>query len=207
MVEQGPQPRRAAGRPRAGVDVREALVAAALNQLLASGGSESVTVAAIVAEARCTAPALYHYWPTREQLLMEASSRGWDQFRASQAQSVQEQADPLTRLRLRGRGYLDFALARPALFRVLFMSPTPGSPHETSRTPEGRAFRDLVADVQAAIEQGQLAPREPLIVALSLWSAMHGVAALWAIDPQRPAELAVAAGELAQDAILLGLAS
>ena len=54
---------------------------------------------------------------------------------------------------------------------------------------------------------GQLRPTDPLITALVLWSAMHGVAALWAITPSLPTDLAHTVGDLAQDAVLTGLAS
>ena len=46
----------------------------------------------------------------------------------------------------------------------------------------------------------------PLATALALWAAMHGVAALWAVTPSLPIELAYAVGDLAQDAVLAGLA-
>ena len=45
------------------------------------------------------------------------------------------------------------------------------------------------------------------ITALALWSAMHGVAALWAVTPNLPADLAHAVGDLAQEAVLTGLAA
>lgn len=53
----------------------------------------------------------------------------------------------------------------------------------------------------------------PLTTSLALWAAMHGVAALWAVTPSLPTDLAHAVGDLAhavgdlaQDAVLAGLA-
>lgn len=201
--------RRAVGRPADGEDVRSAILAAALGQLEANGGPEQVTVASIIDEAGCTPPSLYHYWPRRELLLREASARGWAQFRASQSGAAAELDDPVERLRLRGRAYLDFALERPGLFRVLFLQ-APGAGRRGSPDdppPEtGQAFQDLVTDVTEAIASAQLRPADPLTTALALWSAMHGVAALWAVTPGLPADLAREVGNLAQDAVLTGLA-
>src|SRR5664279_2293787 len=118
-----PPARRKVGRPDEDQDVRGDILAAALRQLEATGSPERVTVAAIVDEAGCTPPSLYHYWPRRELLLQEASARGWAQFRGSQAGAVADHHDPIERLRLRGRAYLNFALAKPVLFRVLFLEP------------------------------------------------------------------------------------
>jgi AcrR family transcriptional regulator len=220
------------GRPGDGDDVRGAILAAALRQLEATGSPDRVTVAAIVAEAGCTPPSLYHYWSHRELLLQEASACGWAQFRDSQSGSVagrddanRDQSgdqvgdrsgdlnrardlapaqDPVERLRRRGRAYLDFALARPSLFRVLFLEPSTGA--EVSPAEAGRALQDLVIDVTEAMASGQFRAADPLTTALALWSAMHGVAALWAVTPSLPAELAHTVGDLAQDALLAGLA-
>jgi AcrR family transcriptional regulator len=236
---------RPVGRPGNGAGVRGAILGAALRQLEETGSPDRVTIAAIVAEAGCTPPSLYHYWPTREQLLHEASERGWAQFRAGQATAVRDTTngddlqDPVERLRLRGRAYLEFALARPALFRVLFLqppatppssppakpsaqppvmplapalvptTPPPTSPPITAPTEAdsgtGQALDDLVNDVVAAMAAGQLSGNDPLITALALWSAMHGVASLWAVTPSLPTDVALAVGNLAQDAVLRGL--
>jgi AcrR family transcriptional regulator len=210
------------GRPGNGDDVRGAILAAALRQLEAAASPDRVTVAAIIDEAGCTPPSLYHYWPTRELLLQEASALGWAQFRASQDSAVVDrrdladdsgqdakkgrESDPVERLRLRGRGYLDFALARPSLFRVLFLEPATAGPGEPP-AETGKALNDLVTDVTQAMAAGQLRPADPLTTALALWSAMHGVAALWAVTPSLPTDLAHAVGDLAQDAVLAGLAT
>jgi AcrR family transcriptional regulator len=217
--------RRPVGRPGDGGDVRGAILAAALRQLETTGSPHWVTVAAIIDEAGCTPPSLYHYWPKRELLLQEASAQGWALFRASQTGAVADHLEPIERLRLRGQAYLSFALAKPALFRVLFLEPaaagrtdpttdptsdpTTQLPNEPTSEPQaqtGKALQELVTDVTAAMATGQLRPADPLTTALALWSAMHGVAALWAVTPNLPAGLAHAVGDLAQDAVLTGLA-
>lgn len=196
--------RRKVGRPGDGENVRGAILDATLRQLVATRSPDRVTIATIVTEAGCTPPSLYHYWSTRDLLLREASAYGWAQFRVSQTDAVADDLAPVERLRLRGRAYLDFALAQPALFRVLFLEPPAAGPGEPP--PEtGSALRDLVADVTAAMASGQLRTADPLTTALALWAAMHGVAALWAATPNLPADLAHSVGNLAQDALLAGL--
>jgi AcrR family transcriptional regulator len=199
-----PSGRRGVGRPGDGEDVRGAILAAALRLLESTGSPDQVTVAAIVDEAGCTPPSLYHYWSTRDLLLKEASASGWEQFRASQTEALADDLRPLERLRLRGTAYLDFALAEPALFRVLFLEPPAAGPGEPPET--GNALGDLVADVIAAMKSGQLRTADPLTTALTLWAATHGVAALWAVNPSLPADLAHRVGDLVQSSVLKGLA-
>ena len=199
-----PSARRKVGRPGVGEGVREAILAAALRLLESTGSPDRVTVAAIVDEAGCTPPSLYHYWPTRDLLLKEASASGWERFRASQNEALAADPRPVERLRLRGTAYLDFALAEPALFRVLFLEPPAAGPGEPPET--GAGLGDLVADVIAAMKSGQLRTADPLTTALTLWSAMHGVAALWAVNPSLPTDLAHRVGARVQSSVLDGLA-
>ena len=199
-----PSARRKVGRPGVGEGVREAILAATLRLLESTGSPDRVTVAAIVDEAGCTPPSLYHYWPTRDLLLKEASSSGWERFRASQTEALDDDLSPVERLRLRGTAYLDFALAEPALFRVLFLEPPAAGPDGPPET--GAALGDLVADVIAAMKSGQLRTADPLTTSLILWSAVHGVAALWGVNPSLPTDLAHRVGDLVQSSVLAGLA-
>lgn len=195
------------------IPVREALLAAARRQLETNGDPAAVTVASVVAEAGCTPPALYHYWPTRDLLLRETCERGWTAFRQSQERAVQTLPGPVERIRSRGRAYLTFALERPALFRVLFMTAPPDAEPSPDRSPAGpavggvgAALNDLIGDVTAAIGEGLIVADDPLLIALTLWSTVHGVAALPVATPALPDETAFAVFEQAHDALLRGLA-
>ncbi len=154
-----PPVRRKVGRPGGGEDVRGAILDVTLRQLVETRSPDRVTIATIVAEAGCTPPSLYHYWSTRDLLLKEASASGWERFRASQTEALADDLRPVERLRSRGTAYLDFALAEPALFRVLFLEPPAAAPGEPPET--GAALGDLVADVIAAMKSGQLRTADP----------------------------------------------
>jgi AcrR family transcriptional regulator len=165
---------RKVGRPQAPTDLREQILEVSL-RLMGDGRSENeVTIDRIVDEVGCTPPTLYHYWANRELLLAEASARGWERFRTSQR--ISPEALPLDRLRARGRAYLDFAVAHPKLFGTLFLTRSPQPVNDAS-------LGDLVADVAEAMDAGSMRPGDPQQVALALWAAVHGVAALAYTNP------------------------
>lgn len=202
-----PATRRLVGRPAGGADLRMTLVDAALRLLEETGDPAEVTVAAILEASSCTPPTLYHYWPTRDHLLREASGRGWEAFRDSQLGAVEGDEDALQRIRRRGSAYLSFALERPSLFRVLFLDRrVPGSPEPDADAP-GAALAGLVADVADAMSAGLLRAGDPMTVALALWGAIHGIATLWAMNPGLPHELAREVAHVQQDAVIDGLAA
>jgi AcrR family transcriptional regulator len=196
--------RRTVGRPSGGEDLRAALVRATLRLLERTADPAAVTVTAIVAEVGCTPPTLYHYWPKRELLLREASAEGFAAFRRSQQTAASSGPEPLDRIRLRGEAYLEFALARPSLFRVLFLDrQVPGPPRADAENP-GQGLANLIEDVSAAMASGQFAPDDPMIVAAGLWAAVHGLAALWVISPELPRELAATVAARQTDALVRG---
>jgi len=196
--------KRRVGRPTNGEDLRGELVAATLGLLERTGDPARVTVDAIVSDVGCTPPTLYHYWPKRELLLLEASQAGYAAFRESQAAAVSSQPDPLARIRLRGQAYLAFAMARPSLFRVLFLErPVPGTPAADPDRPGG-GLQELIADVAQAMEEGQLVQADPVLVAAALWGAVHGIAALWVNNPEVTEDLALAVAASQTDALLKG---
>jgi AcrR family transcriptional regulator len=163
-----------------------------------------VTVAAILEDAGCSAPSLYHYWSSREGLLREACEAGWSEFRHSQATAAEVSADPLERVRARGREYLRFALERPGLFQVLFLTPPPLPPSKDPHPDTGLA--QLISDVAAAMAAGQLTPRDPTQTAIVIWSTVHGLATL-AHTNQMPDHIAFELLELSSQAVLDGLAA
>lgn len=175
-------------RPRStsGSALRTTLVEATLAELERVGRTEAVTIAAIVAAAGCTPPSLYHYWPTREQLLIEAAALGWSRFEQSQADAVANDPDPRERIRRRGAAYLAFSRDHEPLFRVLFLGPPAPAPAEVegsqSRGPGFWALRD---DIRAAIAAGQISAGQldEANLAMALWCAVHGLATLSLADP------------------------
>jgi AcrR family transcriptional regulator len=185
-------------RKRDGSDLRRALLGVTRDQLEATGDPAAVTISSIVSAARCTPPSLYHYWPTRDALFAEASQSGWADFVAGQQDAITGLADPLDRLRARGRAYRDFARERPALFRVLFIEPRHG------HSPDAE-LAGLVGDVAEAMARGALRRGNAHTVALTIWAAVHGVAALAAAHPDTPRHVVDELTDTTIDAVLIGL--
>ncbi len=206
MPRKPPQrPRRKVGRPAGAESLRGTLVDTALALLEETGDPATISIQAIVDAAACTPPSLYHYWPSRDALLREASARGWAEFQAAQAAAAGTSADPLERIERRGDAYLAFALTRPSLFRVLFLERrTPGATDADPDHP-GAALANLITDVAEAMDARLLRPADPTTIALVLWSAVHGLASLWASSPTLPHDLAWMTARIQQQALIDGL--
>lgn len=153
-------------------DLRAALLAAA-EALLAAGGALSLRAVAKAAGVSHAAP--YHHFANLDALLAAVSARGFGDLAAAMRGA---QAGEGTAAALVGHctAYVAFALARPAVFRLMF---SPLLQHK-AEYPELQAAADEAFHVllQAARAHASEGGDE---LALAGWSLAHGLASL-AVD-------------------------
>lgn len=158
-------------------ELRAALVSAAL-ELLEESNVESLSLRAVARRAGVSAMAPYRHYPDKEALLAAVAKTGFDGLR-----NVLDQADTRssadTALLAQGVAYVQYAMAKPVLFRLMFGPPRRGE-HVDLRTSSETAFSVLVRRMTQQTAPAQLQPR-----ILGYWSLVHGLAML-ILDGQTP---------------------
>ena len=164
---------------REGKGGRAAILAAA-EALFEAEGAEGFTVRAVAVRCGMTATALYRHFTDRDALLGEVLAAARRRFDDALARGA-DLPDPVERLLATGEGYLRFVAAHPQSYRALFLGPPRTPRHFTRDFAEGRAagFQLLVGRIGACQAAGRLPPGDPLGLALTLWSSIHGLSALW----------------------------
>jgi AcrR family transcriptional regulator len=152
-------------------DLRVALLDAA-DGLLDEGGVEAVSLREVARRTGVTATATYRHFADKESLLAALAVRGFEAFAMALQKSAAKSDNPLAAM---GQTYVRFALARPGRFRLMF-GPAVA---DRDRHPELKA---AVAQVtqgfgQAIQARPDLGPA-PDVVALRLWSMIHGLSHL-----------------------------
>jgi AcrR family transcriptional regulator len=108
-----------------------------------------------------------------------------------------------------GRGYVRFAVSHPTEFEVMFRLDAlePADPAFTMASEQ--AYGLLAATIERCRREGRLHGRSAEVVAVSAWSLVHGLSALWIsgrlarrIDEQDPERLAADVTGLFVQAIL-----
>ncbi len=152
-------------------DLREACIAAGLS-LLAGGGPDAVTIRGVARIAGVSHTAPLHHFADRDALLDAISQRGFDRLLerlgAAAAAGV---TGPRAQLRAYGIAYVEEAVADPGLFALMFGRARDGIGEEA-----GHRLVELCAE---AIDADELAATDPQVLALVLWSAVHGLASLY----------------------------
>jgi AcrR family transcriptional regulator len=185
MAASRPSPlRRSRARRGAGGQLRDEIVAATAKLLAETGDEESVSIRKIADAVGVTPPSVYLHFPDKAALIMAVCEDRLLGLDRALAEAAVEATDPLDDLLRRCRAYVEFGLANPEHYRIVFMSrPTPDDvPKHTSGTA---VLEHMVEAVQRAVDEQAIPYRDARSAALQLWFAMHGLTALLLSRPQR----------------------
>jgi AcrR family transcriptional regulator len=151
-------------------DLRAALIAAAEEEITAYG-VEAFSLRAAARRAGVSHAAPAHHFGDTGGLLTALATEGYRQFLAMQAaRAAAAGTDPKARLLATGLGYIDFATARPALFRLIFGSDRPDHADIHLSQAANAAFDHLIDTVAAT--------GGTKTDALAVWAMTHGLADL-----------------------------
>ncbi|HKY66953.1 MAG TPA: TetR/AcrR family transcriptional regulator [Acidimicrobiales bacterium] len=182
-----------------------AVVVEQARTLVRADGVQGVGLRRVARELGVTAPALYAHVSDYDDLLAAVAEGEFARLRA--AFEAVDVTDPLDRLRALGRAYVAHARAEPHLHRLMFRYPPKlaeaGVPLDFG--PATDAFAVALAAVEQAIDRDLLAVTDPIVVALALWSAAHGVAEVLLMGFDFDDATAQAVTEVAVDASVDGL--
>jgi AcrR family transcriptional regulator len=157
-------------RPYHHGDLRAALLRAAEDEI-AAHGVEGFSLRAVARRAGVSHAAPAHHFGDADGLLTALAADGFRRFVAAQeAREAQAAPDPRSRLLATGLGYIDFALARPALFRLIFGSDRPRH-DDAELNAASRSAYDYLIDRTAAAG-GDATD------AAAVWAMTHGLADL-----------------------------
>ena len=128
-------------------DLRAVLLAAGEAEL-AEHGVEGFSLRGVAKRAGVSHAAPAHHFRDANGLLTALAAEGFRRFVEKQkARQQVADKDPLALLVAAGMGYVDFAMAHPALFRLMFSSDRPDREAEELHVAASAAYRKLVEDV------------------------------------------------------------
>lgn len=150
-------------------DLRAALLTTAMRML---ERGEPFSLRAVAREAGVSPTAPYRHFPERAALESALATQGLRDLRADLSRDGQlpTTADDLAEL---GVVYVEFALRRPALFRLMF-----GNECDDDNAERVRAAADVHEFLAAAIT-GVFPDSDPVDLALGGWGLVHGLAHLY----------------------------
>lgn len=160
-------------------DLRTALIEAAL-EIINELGPKGLTIRKVAQRVGVSHAAPYRHFPDKDHLILAVVERG---FELLDQQIEQARAgagnDQLTQFAASGDAYLNFALTRPAYYRVMFSGDLLSSKGNAAlRHTSATALQRMVGDMKTGQQLGLLRQGDPVLQAIFIISTVHGFVSL-----------------------------
>ena len=158
-------------------DLREALIAAT-RQLVMERGAENFTLADACRVAGVTTAAPYRHFRSKQEILEEIASRGFEEMTA-RAMAVIAEKGPgtLEAIVAMGQAYVAFAVSETAVFRLMFgQDPALKKASHVAGTGHD-CFANLIEQITLYCQKNRVRG-DALEIAIRLWTFVHGAASL-----------------------------
>ena len=183
----------------------------AVQSAVADVGVSGVSLRDVARRSGVSHSAPAHHFGSKAGLLTAFATAGYRLLAESVIAEVvaRHPADAPAELAAIGRGYVRFAVGYPAHFEVMFRLDVLDSANAEFIAASEAAYGLLIATIERCQAAGRLHGRPPELVAVSAWSLVHGLSALWIsgrlserISEQDPERLAAAVSDLFVEAVL-----
>lgn len=161
-------------------DLRNKLISSGL-KILSENGMESLSLRMVAKRAGVSHAAPYRHFENREALIAAIAEDGYKKLSDNilSAAALHPQ-NPELQFKEAGWGYIQFAIENPEHLKVMF-----GSFSKGCELDRGTSFDDLIGLIRNCQDSGLIRNEDPLILALTTWSTVHGLA-LILINNQMP---------------------
>ncbi len=158
-------------------DLRESLISAT-RALVVSHGAENFSLADACRFAGVSTAAPYKHFRDKQEILEIVCQRSFDEMRAKAESAVANAGAGSARaIQEMGRAYVNFARSEPNLFRLMF-GQNPALKHAQIVDLAGTGCFAYVMGQVAQFCERENSPADPRLVALKLWTFVHGAACL-----------------------------
>jgi AcrR family transcriptional regulator len=151
----------------------------AAREMFVREGFDRVSMRKIAEKTDYSPTTIYLYFEDKADLLHQISERTFRGLAQSVTDISQSSKDPIEKLRLGLNAYINFGLAHPREYELVFISPLPLGKDADFESSSGRAaFDTLRKAVRECADAGVLKNREVEMISQVLWAGIHGVTSL-----------------------------
>src|SRR5690554_4616148 len=178
----------------------------AAEEELSEHGIERFSLRSVAKRAGVSHAAPAHHFGDLRGLLTALAARGYERLIEFQDdRQASTGADPRSRIAASGLGYIDFAIAHPALFRLMFSSDRPDRDDPRFSTASLQTFEKLVSETEAVANRNPYEDLAAMKDLMASWALVHGLAELIVSGrAERPLGLAALRDD-ERDAVLTGI--
>lgn len=153
----------------------------AVEDIMGREGLHAVSLRGAARQVGVSHAAPAHHFGDLSGLLTAVAERAQERFGAAlqRARDAVADSDVERRMMAIGRAYLDFAVANPAVFTVMFRADLVARSSAETGGPPARGFGVLTEQIAEGLGVSDTDRPEVWDLAMMAWSSMHGAAVLW----------------------------
>jgi len=164
-------------------DLRRALIDQAL-RTIDKRGVEGLTLRGVGEALGVSRTALYRHFSDKQSLVAAVAREGFRTLRVALVEAGEGAGRGQAGFDAMGHAYVQFAVAHPAHYRVMFGRFVESGARDPQLIEEAEAaFQALVDALVGQQRDGQVREDDPILQARFVWSVVHGIAML-TIDGQ-----------------------
>ena len=164
------------------IDAQRQRILTVAAEIIRSQGFEALSMRRLASATGMTAANLYNYVTGKDQIYLEIQHKGFTLLQRILKRAMQSPGSNRDKLRTAAVSYIQFALANPDLYKVMFAVDTPKySDYEGTRTEAiARAEKNAALAVLFTAKKGLLKAQPHLDETtlhnkvLFIWSTLHG---------------------------------
>lgn len=164
--------------------LREAAIETGL-AMLESRAIDDIGLREVARAVGVSATALYRYFPDKAALLASLAAEGLKRLGTAQRVAQEGASNEIEGFNATGRAYVRFALANPALFRLIFSSRP--QPDVLSTGLVDGPIHLLRTNATSLLDQDEAGSEAATILSIRAWGLVHGLALLM-LDGLVPAD-------------------
>ena len=161
-------------------EIRTAILEASI-KLFKEEGFENVSIRKIAEIIQYSPTTIYLYFKDKNEILYELCEQGFDKINIF-ADSLDAISDPLERLKKIGEFYLLFGSNFPEYYDLMLIQEAPMVHHAGLKLQDwpaaNKIFNRLTLLVQECIDQNKIPAGDAELIAITLWSCLHGLISL-----------------------------
>jgi len=183
-AQTGRRPRLPKGEGR---QLRAEILDATEQMLLETGSSRAVSIRAVADAVGVTPPSIYRHFADKNELIFEVCARHFAALEDHIRRASAGPTDPVDRLVAMGRAYIEFGMANPEPYRIMFMTRADVAPEQfrSEMLASSDSFAILMAAVQDCIDAGRFRPdyTDAYRLSIGFWARVHGLTSLYVSKP------------------------
>lgn len=161
-------------------EIRKMILDASM-KLFVEEGFENVTIRKIADIIEYSPTTIYLYFKDKNEIFYSLHEMGFQKMTEANA-NLQQIKNPLTRLYKMGENYIEFGLANPEFYDIMFIQRAPMKVLEGMENCDWKlgesALHALMATVEECIEKNFIAKGDVKAVSMAIWGMVHGLVTL-----------------------------